>query len=142
MFKTNAFYYDAYYDCYLCENDQQLVYRTTTREGRREYVSDPKICETYPFLERCTKSQTMQKVIHRHVWQDAIDEVEHLRHTPVNRQLYARRKETIGGRERKAWHALDSLPRVKKSDDAGNAHFCCPEPQKIGQLVMGFQSES
>ncbi len=37
----------------------------------------------------------MQKVIHRHVWQDAIDEVEHLRHTPVNRQLYARRKETI-----------------------------------------------
>ncbi len=37
----------------------------------------------------------MQKVIHRHVWQDAIDEVERLRHTPVNRQLYARRKETI-----------------------------------------------
>lgn len=95
MFKTNAFYNDAYYDCYLCENNQQLVYRTTTREGRREYVSDPKICETCPFLERCTKSQTMQKVIHRHVWQDAIDEVERLRHTSVNRQLYARRKETI-----------------------------------------------
>ncbi|MGX8238815.1 transposase, partial [Exiguobacterium undae] len=31
----------------------------------------------------------------RHVWQEAMDEVEHLRHTSVNRALYRKRQETI-----------------------------------------------
>src|SRR5690606_8135708 len=32
---------------------------------------------------------------HRHIWQDYLDEVEHLRHTSINKQIYEKRKETI-----------------------------------------------
>ena len=35
------------------------------------------------------------KQIHRHIWQDYLDEVEHLRHTDQNKQIYEKRKETI-----------------------------------------------
>ncbi|OIN68320.1 hypothetical protein BLD48_00130 [Exiguobacterium sp. KRL4] len=34
-------------------------------------------------------------MILRHIWQEAMDEVEHLRHTSVNRALYRKRQETI-----------------------------------------------
>ncbi len=84
-----------YYDCYLCENNQILRYRTTTRDGYREYVSDPRICETCPLLSQCTKSREHRKVILRHLWQEAMDEVEHLRHADANRALYRKRQETI-----------------------------------------------
>lgn len=95
MLKKKDFFYDEYYDCYLCENNQILRYRTTTRDGYREYVSDPRICETCPLLSQCTKSRDHRKVILRHLWQEAMDEVEHLRHTDVNRALYRKRQETI-----------------------------------------------
>lgn len=36
-----------------------------------------------------------RKVIHHHLWQEAIDEVEHLIHTDVNRMLYRKRQEKI-----------------------------------------------
>ena len=95
MLKTKDFYYDEHYDCYLCENNQVLRYRTTTRDGYREYVSNPFVCETCPLLSQCTQSRDHRKVIHRHLWQEAMDEVEHLRHTVVNRALYRKRQETI-----------------------------------------------
>ncbi|WP_354020159.1 IS1182 family transposase [Exiguobacterium sp. PvP048] len=95
MFKTKDFYYDEYYDCYLCPKNQVLRYQTTTREGYREYVSDSTICASCSFLSECTKSQENKKMILRHIWQEAMDEVEHLRHTPVNRALYQKRQETI-----------------------------------------------
>ncbi|TWJ58826.1 hypothetical protein CHCC5021_1319 [Bacillus paralicheniformis] len=34
-------------------------------------------------------------MIHRHLWQDHLDEADHLRHTDENRRIYAKRKETI-----------------------------------------------
>ncbi|SPT78297.1 transposase [Niallia circulans] len=93
--RKNEFVYDEYYDCFLCPQNQVLSYRTTNREGYREYVSDPRICETCPLLAQCTKSQNHQKLVLRHIWQDALDEAEHLRHTERNRDIYAKRKETI-----------------------------------------------
>lgn len=95
MLKKKDFFYDEYYDCYLCENNQILRYRTTTRDGYREYVSDPRICEACLLLSQCAKSRDHRKVILRHLWQEAMDEVEHLRHTDVNRALYRKRQETI-----------------------------------------------
>ncbi|PAD90018.1 transposase, partial [Shouchella clausii] len=83
--RKNEFVYDEYYDCFLCPQNQVLSYRTTNREGYREYVSDPRICETCPLLAQCTKSQNHQKLVLRHIWQDALDEAEHLRHTERNR---------------------------------------------------------
>ena len=145
MFKTKDFYYDDYYDCYLCENNQVLRYRTTTRDGYREYVSDPHICTTFPFLSQCTKSREHQKVIYRHLWQDEMDDVEHLRHTNLNRVLYRERQETI---ERvfadvKEKHGMRwTRHRVLKKNVSSDAYFHCPEPQKTCQLVLGFPRES
>jgi nucleoside-diphosphate-sugar epimerase len=35
------------------------------------------------------------KLIHRHVWEGYLEEADHLRHTPQNKEIYAKRKETI-----------------------------------------------
>lgn len=48
-----------------------------------------------PLLNQCMESRNHQKIINRHLWQDHLDEVDHLRHTDENRQIYAKRKETI-----------------------------------------------
>ncbi|KAA0566486.1 IS1182 family transposase [Bacillus sp. CH30_1T] len=87
--------YDEYFDSYLCPEGQILPYRTTTRDGYKQYASNPLECKDCPLLERCTQSKNHTKMIHRHVWQDYIDEVDHLRHTELNKTLYAKRKETI-----------------------------------------------
>ena len=68
MLKKRAFVYDEHYDCYLCPENQILSYRTTSREGQREYKSDPSVCRTCPLLSQCTQSRNQTKVITRHVW--------------------------------------------------------------------------
>ena len=93
--KKTEFIYDEYYDCYLCPRGQELPYRTTTKEGYRQYVSNPLHCKDCPFLSRCTQSKNHQKVIQRHVWEEHMEEADHLRHTEENKIIYARRKETI-----------------------------------------------
>ena len=37
--------YDEFYDCIICPEYQVLNYRTTNRDGYREYKSNPEICE-------------------------------------------------------------------------------------------------
>lgn len=95
FFRKYDYVYDEYYDCYVCPQDQVLSYRTTTREGYRQYVSDPNICKKCPFLSKCTQSRNHTKQIHRHIWEDALEEAEHLRHTDGHKQIYEKRKETI-----------------------------------------------
>ncbi|MFY4777463.1 IS1182 family transposase [Metabacillus sp. RGM 3146] len=95
FFKKSDFVYDEHFDCYLCPHDHQLTYRTTTKKGYRQYASNPAICKGCPFLAQCTESQNHQKVIERHLWQEHLEEVEHLRHTDENKSIYAKRKETI-----------------------------------------------
>ncbi|OWZ82785.1 IS5/IS1182 family transposase [Natranaerobius trueperi] len=94
-FRKHEYVYDEYYDCYICPHEHILHYRTTNREGYREYVSDPKVCQNCPDIDKCTQSQNKQKVISRHIWQDSLDEAEHLRHTHYNKQIYEKRKESI-----------------------------------------------
>ncbi|MBD8071553.1 transposase, partial [Bacillus sp. PS06] len=70
-------------------------YRTTTKEGYRQYISNPTQCKDCPLLSQCTQSQNHQKLIQRHVWEGYLEEIEHLRHIEENKTIYARRKETI-----------------------------------------------
>ena len=93
--KKHDFVYDEYYDCYICPELHLLRYRTTNRDGKREYVSDPNVCRHCPLLSICTKSENSQKLIQRHIWQEYLDEAEHLRHTNYNKAVYKRRSETI-----------------------------------------------
>jgi hypothetical protein len=41
------------------------------------------------------RKQDHQKVVTRHIWQEYVEEADHLRHKPEVKQIYAKRKETI-----------------------------------------------
>ena len=93
--RKSDYVYDEHFDCYICPQNQILKYTTTTREGYREFKSNPKICAACPHLERCTLSKNQTKVVTRHIWSKYLEEADHLRHTPEIRETYKKRKETI-----------------------------------------------
>ena len=95
FFPKYEYVYDEYYDCYLCPANEILKYSTTNRDGCREYKSDPRICENCPYLNQCTRSKDHEKVVTRHVWQDALDEADENRYRYEFKDLYKYRKETI-----------------------------------------------
>lgn len=93
--RKSDFVYDEYYDCYLCPCDQVLKYRTTTREGYRQYASDSKICGDCELRGQCTQSRNMVKVITRHLWQDSKETINDNRYESRGKAIYSRRKETV-----------------------------------------------
>ena len=95
FFRTYEYIFDEYYDCILCPENHVLNYATTNRDGYREYKSKPYICEKCPSRAQCTQSKTCQKFVTRHIWEDYIELVEAYRHTPVYKELYTHRKETV-----------------------------------------------
>ena len=94
-FKKYEYVYDEYYDCYLCPENQILSYRTTNRNGYREYKSQSSYCCNCPQRSKCTESKDHVKLVTQHVWEKYIDEAEDIRHTLGNKEIYQKRKETI-----------------------------------------------
>lgn len=95
LFSKRKFHYDADQDVYVCPNGQRLRYRTTNREGYRQYHSDARQCRDCPLRLQCTRSRNMVKVVTRHVWQEARDRVDSHRLEARGRKIYERRKETV-----------------------------------------------
>lgn len=98
--KQGYFYKREYEYCveadeYTCPKGQKLIYKTTNREGYRQYHSDPDMCNQCPELSRCTKSANHTKVITRHVWEDSKERINQHRLTEKGRAIYKRRKETV-----------------------------------------------
>lgn len=93
--RKHQYAYDEYYDCYICPMNKVLTYTTTNRDGYRIYQSDPKDCMNCPLRERCTESKDYTKRIGRHIWEEHVEEADHLRHTEYNKKIYEMRKETI-----------------------------------------------
>lgn len=93
--RKSDFIYDEYYDCYLCPCDQVIKYRTTTREGYREYASDSKVCRDCELRWQCTQSRNMVKIITRHIWQDSKEAINDHRYEARGKSVYSRRKETV-----------------------------------------------
>ena len=91
FFKKYDYVYDEYYDCYICPNNQVLVYRTTNRDGYREYKS----CAECPYLSQCTESRDHVKTVTRHIWEPYMEICEDIRQTIGMKDLYGQRKETI-----------------------------------------------
>lgn len=94
-FRKRNYHYDESQNCYICPANEKLVYRTTTRTGYGEYVSNSKVCSQCSLLAQCTQSQNKQKVITRHIWQDYKDTIDKHRLEEKGKKLYQRRKETI-----------------------------------------------
>lgn len=93
--RKRDFAYEPAADGYRCPNGQLLTYRTTNREGYREYRSDPTVCRSCPLLASCTSNRAAVRTITRHVWQEAKERIDANRLTPWGKTLYKRRKETV-----------------------------------------------
>jgi transposase len=95
MFHKRQFRYDAERDLYVCPNQQLLIYRTTNREGYRQYHSDPGVCRQCHLRMKCTRSRNATKIVTRHVWQQSRDRIDQHRLEPHGKRIYKRRKETV-----------------------------------------------
>lgn len=95
LFPKWKFHYDKNLDRYVCPNKQELVYRTTNRDGYREYCSDPRACKTCTEVKSCTRSKNYKKVLTRHVWEDSKEWVRQNRLTEIGKLLYQKRRETV-----------------------------------------------
>lgn len=94
-FYKRQYVYDAQTDTYTCPTGQALEYRTTNRQGYRQYHSDPEQCAGCPERGRCTQSANRTKIVVRHVWEAAKEAVDARRLTQWGKRVYARRKETV-----------------------------------------------
>jgi transposase len=94
-FYKREYRYDEKLDVYICPNGQLLSYRTTNREGYRQYHSDPAQCRNCPVRHKCTQSSNSTKVVTRHVWEDSRERIDQHRLNRVGKRIYKRRKETV-----------------------------------------------
>jgi len=95
VIRANKFIYNKDLDCYECPAGEVLKYRTTSRDGYKEYASDPKICESCPWLGERTKSRQKKRVIIRHIWQEYKEKINGHRLEESGKKIYKRRKETV-----------------------------------------------
>lgn len=94
-FTKKDYFYDDSMDCYICPANCTLAYRTTNRDGYREYVSKSSLCRECPHLEKCTGSKSCMKIVTRHIWEDSRERMNINRLSEQGKALYARRKETV-----------------------------------------------
>jgi transposase len=129
------FTYDKERDLYICPNNQELGYKTTTREGYREYKSNAKISENCSLLLQCTKSQNKVKVVTRHVWEEHKEKVRLNRLSRSGKLLYKLRKEKIerSFADSKELHGLRycRLRGLKKASEQALLTAACQNMKKI-----------
>jgi hypothetical protein len=95
FFKKYEYVYDEYYNCVICPNNQILKFSTTNKDGYKEYKSNPNICENCPYLKQCTESSNFQKTVTRHIWDEYMECAEDVRHSPIGKEIYSLRSQTI-----------------------------------------------
>jgi len=94
-FYKREYRYDEKLDVYICPNGQLLSYRTTNREGYRQYHSDPDKCLNCRVRHKCTQAGNATKVVTRHVWESSREQMDQHRLSRVGKRIYKRRKETV-----------------------------------------------
>lgn len=95
-YTKNKFVYISEWDAYACPNDCFLYYKTTTREGYKEYASLESTCNNCPKKHMClTNDKARNRVIRRHVWEEYKEKNIQFLKTDKGKGIYKRRKETI-----------------------------------------------
>ena len=89
------FEYDFEHDIYWCPQKKALYWKTTNRQGYREYYCDTKTCQACPNRNECLSPSANRRQVTRHVWQDWLDKATAFAKTPNGKRLYRWRKETI-----------------------------------------------
>lgn len=91
--KKCEFEYHEETDYFTCPMGVVLEYKTTNRNGYREYRSGKNSCKDCPLKNQCTLST--HKTLTRHIHQKHVDMVERNRKTEKFKAIYPKRKETI-----------------------------------------------
>lgn len=135
------FKYDSDFDAYICPEHQHLYWKTTTREGKRQYFCDSKICKQCPRREACFGKSMTRRMVERHVWQDCLDAVDAFTKTPNGKRIYAWRKQTIerSYAEAKENHGL-RYARMLGIQNMREQAFLTATVQNIKRLVLSSLS--
>ena len=133
------FKYDPYFDAYTCPEHKHLYWKTTTREGYRQYCCDSKTCKDCPKRKECFGESMTRRMVERHVWQDALDDVIAFTKSDKGKPIYARRKETIerSFAEAKVNHGL-RYARMLGIKNMREQCFLTAAVQNIKRLVASF----
>lgn len=94
-YTKNKFTYIREWDVYICPNNCFLKYKTTTREGYAEYISDKEDCKNCPIKHLCLIGRNENRIIRRHVWEKYKEINLAFLKTDKEKYIYKRRKETI-----------------------------------------------
>jgi hypothetical protein len=89
------FQYVKELDVYMCEDLRTLTYRTTTKEGYKEYVSNPEYCKKCQYKDKCLTGKNDRRTIRRHVWEEHKENSIKFTKTDKGKLIYKRRKETV-----------------------------------------------
>jgi transposase len=144
-FRKRDYHYDKRGDCYICPANEKLVYRTTSRVGYREYVSNPKVCSECSLLSKCTQSKNKQKVLSRHIWQDYKDQVDRHRLEEKGKKIYQRRKETIersfADAKQLHGHRYVRMRGIEKAQEQALLAAACQNMKKIALHIWYLLKE-
>jgi len=95
MSKLNFVYVEDH-DVYFCTEGSTLNYKTTIREGYKEYQSQKDICDKCPSRDKCIYEEQKMIIIRRHVWQEYLTEIDRFKEkTDLGKRIYKKRKETV-----------------------------------------------
>ena len=94
-FGKYRFQYIPERNVYLCPEKKELTWRTTNREGYREYWSNSKDCKHCPRREQCFGASTTRRLVTRHVWQNDLEAADTFTKSDNGKRIYRWRKETI-----------------------------------------------
>ena len=135
------FKYEPYFDAYICPEHKYLYWRTTTREGYRQYYCDSKTCKACARRAECFGASMTRRMVERHVWQDALDDVIAFTKTHNGKRIYSWRKQTIerSFAEAKVNHGL-RYARMFGIQNMREQCFLTAAVQNIKRLVASLAS--
>ena len=91
----SKFTYIKDWDIYICPERCYLEYRTTNREGYREYRAKENLCQNCLRREECLAAKQKVKMLYRHIWEDYKDAQREFTLSGEGKEIYVGRKETI-----------------------------------------------
>lgn len=89
------FRYISEWDTYICPQRKYLEYRTTNREGYREYKSKQEHCSSCPRQKECLTEKQSCRSLQRHIWEDFKDWQRLYTLSDSGKEIYKQRKEHI-----------------------------------------------
>jgi len=94
-YTKNKFQYVKELDIYVCPDLRALNYKTTNRDGYREYACTKEHCQSCIYKGDCLSDKGKYKLITRHVWEEYKDKVNRFTRSDKGKLIYKRRKETV-----------------------------------------------